>query len=165
MLKLLGSACILSGGVLTVWLQLRERRKTRETLAQLISSLRRMAEEIQACRTPLPRLLERLASGCTGETAAFFRAVSGGIRSGEDARTCWQEGVCRLSLPISARQAVAEVGESLNTGENNICNVIYLATKELEKSAAEWDNRRQETEKRTAALWLSAAALTIILLI
>lgn len=165
MLKLLGSACILGGGVLTVWLQLRERRKMRETLAQMISSLRRMAEEIQACRTPLPRLLERLASGCTGEAAAFFAAVSGGIRRGEPAGRLWQECACRLSLPTPARQAIAEAGKSLNGTEDSVCHVIFLVIKELEKSAAEWDNQRQETEKRTAALWLSAAALTIILLI
>ena len=74
MLKLLGSACVLGGGLLCWLMALSESRRTREDLSDLLAALRRMREEIRMARTPLPLLLEALGSDCRGpETAALFR--------------------------------------------------------------------------------------------
>ena len=46
-----------------------------------------------------------------------------------------------------------------------MCKALNLAGKILEKNLAAARDHRQETEKRSAALWLSSAALLVILLI
>ena len=165
MIRLLGSACILTGGLMTVLLQLRERRRTRTALDDLLSALRRMGEQIRLCRTPLPRLMETLSASCNEDAAAFFSAVGGGLRHGEDAEMLWRQHTARLPLPVAAKQALSEVGNALRGDEENMCKAISLAILVLEKCAAEWDKQQPETEKRTAALWLSGAVLLVILLI
>ncbi len=165
MIKFMGSVCILSGGLMTVLLQLRERRRTRTALADLLSALRRMGEEIRLCRTPLPRLMETLSASCNEDAAAFFTAVGEGLFHGEDAEALWQHHAFRLPLALAAKQALAEVGSALHGDEESMCKALSLVILEFEKCAAEWDKQRPDTEKRTAALWLSGAALLVILLI
>ena len=60
MLKLMGSICVLGGGLLCWLTALAERRRTRMALGDLLAALRRMREEIRMARTPLPLLLEAL---------------------------------------------------------------------------------------------------------
>lgn len=165
MIKLMGSVCILSGGLMTVLLQLRERRRIRRLLADLLSALRRMGEEIRLCRTPLPRLLKSLSAFCGTDVASFFSSVEEGLCHGEDAETLWRQHTARLPLPVAAKQALAEVGSALHGDEENVCKAISLVITELQICAAEWDKQRPEAEKRAAALWLSGAALLVILLI
>ena len=84
MLKVLGSACILGGGMLVRYLHALERRREMDTLSDLLSSLRKMAEEIRMARTPLPALLNHLAAGCGAEVGAFFRTAALSARQGRD---------------------------------------------------------------------------------
>ena len=58
-----------------------------------------------------------------------------------------------------------ELGQALRGDEEKVCKAILLAVKQLEKQVTEWDERRPEAEKRTTALWFSASALLVILLI
>lgn len=53
----------------------------------------------------------------------------------------------------------------LQGDEESVCKALTLAGKILEKNLAAARDHRQETEKRSAALWLSSAALLVILLI
>ena len=76
MLKLLGSLCVLSGGGL-VWRScLAERRRQRETLCDLLTALRRMAEEIRMARTPMPAPLACLGRSRRGPERDFFRRAA-----------------------------------------------------------------------------------------
>ena len=87
MLKLMGSICVLGGGLLCWLTALAERRRTRTALGDLLAALRRMREEIRMARTPLPLLLEALGSDCRGpETAALFRRSADAARQGGDWR-------------------------------------------------------------------------------
>lgn len=165
MLKLLGSACVLGGGVLAVVRKLAERRRQRQTLADLTTALRHMAEEIRLMRTPLPRLLEGSAQGLSEDAAAFFLAVSDGLRQGESAAESWCRAAAVLPLAERDRAAISAVGKCLQGDEESACKGISLAIYELAKSAEEWEKLRPEEAKRTAALYLSAAALLVILLI
>lgn len=165
MLNILGSICILGGGVLAVWQQLRERRRRREVLADLIDALRHMAEEIRLMRTPLPQLLEQAAMGCREDAATFFQEVSAALRQGEPAAVSWQRAAECLPLPSRDRSAVAAVGKCLQGDEESACNGISLVIYELAKSAEQWELQRPEETKRTAALYLSGAALLVILLL
>lgn len=165
MLKLLGSVCILGGSVLAVWQQLRERRRRQEVLADLIAALRQMAEEIRLVRTPLPQLLEQAAKGCGEDAAVFFLEVSTALRQGENAAVSWHRAAGELPLPSRDRSAVAAVGKCLQGDEESACKGISLVIYELAKSAEQWELQRPEETKRTAALYLSGAALLVILLL
>ena len=57
------------------------------------------------------------------------------------------------------------MGDALQGDDENICKAILLTNKSLRKDLELTRDRRQETEKRSAALWLSGAALLVILLI
>lgn len=161
MLKLLGSLCILGGGVLARYFQAAERRREMDTLSDLLWALRRMAEEIRMARTPMPLLLERLSQGC-GETAgAFFQEVSAAARRGESLGDAWRQAAGTLpDAPV-----LAELGDDLCGDEESICKAISLVIYTLAKDSEERTRRRPEEARQSAALWLSGAALLVILLI
>ena len=164
MLKLLGSACVLGGGLLCWLMALSERRRTREDLSDLLAALRRMREEIRMARTPLPLLLEALGSDCRGpETAALFRQSAEAARQGEGLEAAWRDGV-RL-LPLASREREALEGMTLRGDEESVCKGISLAITALAKCVEELERQRPERDRRTAALCFSGAALLVILLI
>lgn len=165
MLKLLGSLCILGGGVLARYAQAAERRREMDTLSDLLWALRRMAEEIRMARTPLPLLLERLSQGCGGEAEVFFRESSAAARRGEALGAAWRRGAERLPLPAASAAALKELGDSLSGDEETVCKGISLAVYALAKDVEERDRRRPEEARQSAALWFSGAALLVILLI
>lgn len=165
MLKILGSACILGGGMLARYFQAAAHRREMDTLSDLLWALRRMAEEIRLARTPLPLLLDRLSQGC-GETAgAFFQEASAAARRGEGLGGIWRQGVEALPLSAASASALAELGDSLSGDEEQICKAVSLVIYALAKEAEERTSRQPEEGKRAAALCLSGAALLVILLI
>ena len=164
MLKLLGSACVLGGGLLCWLMALSESRRTREDLSDLLAALRRMREEIRMARPPLPLLLETLGSDCRGpETAALFQRSVEAARQGEGLEAAWRDGV-RL-LPLAPREREVLEGLTLRGDEESVCKGISLVITALEKGADELERQRPERDRRTAALCFSGAALLVILLI
>ena len=164
MLKLLGSVCILGGGLMFWLIALAEQRRTRMALRDLLTALRRMREEIRMARTPLPLLLEVLGSDCRGpETAALFRCSAEAARHGENLEAAWRSGVGLLPLPPREREALE--GLTLRGDEESVCKGISLVITALEKGADELERQRPERDRRTAALCFSGAALLVILLI
>ena len=165
MLKILGSACILGGGILARHFQATERRREMDTLSDLLWALRRMAEEIRMARTPMPRLLERLSEGCGEEAGAFFQAVSNAAQRGEDVGRAWRQAAAALPLSGDSAAALAELGNELRGDEENVCKTISLVAYSVAQDVEEQSRRRPEEARRSAALWLSGAALLVILLI
>jgi len=165
MLKLLGSLLIASGGVMAWRLQLAERKRRRDTLSDLQTAFRRMGEEVRAARTPLPALLEELASGCGPEAAAFFTVVSGVAMGGEDLPGAWRRAAEALPLDEEERFTVSELGNDLKGDEEKVCKAVSHVTYTLAKGAEKAERERPEKEKRAAALWFSASALLVILLL
>lgn len=164
MLKLLGSACVLGGGLLCWLTALAERRRARTALGDLLTALRRMREEIRMARTPLPLLLEALGSDCRGpETAALFRRSAEAARQGEGLEAVWRDGV-RL-LPLTPREREAIEGLTLRGDEDCVCKGISLVITALARDIEELERQRPERDRRTAALCFSGAALLVILLI
>ena len=86
MLRLLGSLCVASGGVLAWYVQRAERRRERDARSDLLRAFRRMGEEVRMARTPLPALLSALAADCGEPAAAFFQAVSRAAAGGHGHR-------------------------------------------------------------------------------
>ena len=164
MLKLLGSLCVVSGGVLAWYTQRAERRWERDTLSDFQRAFRRMGEEIRMARTPLPALLKALAEDCGEPAAVFFQAASRAAE-GEDLPWVWREHVKALPLCEKDKSAVSALVQDLQGDEENICKAISHVSYTLANSAGEAERKRPEEEKRAAALWFSAAALLVILLI
>ena len=164
MLKLLGSICVLGGGLMCWLMALAEQRRTRTALGDLLAALRRMREEIRMARTPLPLLLEALGADCRGpETAALFQRSAEAARQGEGLEAAWRDGVRLLPLPPRERETME--GLTLRGDEESVCKEISLAITDLARGIEELERQRPERDRRTAALCFSGAALLVILLI
>ena len=165
MMKLLGSLCVFAAGAMAWYVQRQERRNRRKLLGELIAAMGRMETEIRLARTPLPRLLERLAAERHGEAAAFWAAVSRGLKAGEPLTAAWNRAVGALSLPEEERRALLALADSLQGDEESTCKGISLARKSLQNSLKKLEDQRPDEDKRATALCFSAAALVVILLI
>ena len=165
MTKLLGSLLILSGGLLGLWRQLADSRRSRRALSDLLRALGRLGEEIRMTRRPLPQLLEGVAAECGPEAGAFFQAAAGAARRGEGLGGAWRQGAEALPIRQEDRSALAALGAELHGDEEMVRRALEQTVRRLEKSAAAAEQRRLPEEKRVSALWLSAAALLVILLI
>ena len=165
MKKLLGAVCVLLGGAWAWRAQLSAARRRRDTLAGITAGLGQMAEEIRMARTPMPALLACLGRSRRGPERDFFRRTAEALRQGVELPQAWHQAVDMLDLPPQALAVLEELGQALRGDEEKVCKAISLAIKQLEKQLAEWDERRPEAEKQTTALWFSASALLVILLI
>lgn len=165
MLKLLGSACILSGGALAWLIQRLERRRKRDALSDLLRAFRRMGETIRMARTSLPLLLESLAEDCGPDASAFFTAAAKAAQRGESLREAWKKASELLPLAPVDKKAIAELGAELHGDEESVCKALSLVTYQLAQSGEELERSWMDLEKQAAALWFSAAALLVILLI
>ena len=164
MTKLLGSLLVLGASLGGMTLQIRERGRQRRTRLDLLDALRRMGEEIRIARTPLPRLLEQ-AADCGGEAGDFFRGAARSVREGEEAGDTWRRGIASLTLEEEERRVLQEMSRRFGGDEESLCGAIALACAVLQRHAEEEECRRGMEEKRSVALWGSAGALAVILLI
>ena len=164
MTKVLGSFLVLGASLGGMTLQLREQRRQRRVRLDLLDALRRMGEEIRIARTPLPDLLER-AADCGGEAGEFFRAVADSARRGEDVPAVWRVEAACLPLGEEERRALGGLEVRFGGDEESLCSAITLACAVLQRHGEEEERRRGMEEKRSAALWGSAGALAVILLI
>ena len=141
MVKLVGAVCILGAGTWAWRRSAAERRRELDTLADLTALLDRMGEEI------------------------FCTSVAASLARGAPLGQSWRSAAEALPLGPESRTALTALGDSLQGDEESVCKALTLAGKILEKNLAAARDHRQETEKRSAALWLSSAALLVILLI
>ena len=165
MLKLIGSLCVAAGGAMAWYLQWSDRRRRRNTLSDFQTAFRRMGEEIRMARTPLPALLEALAKDCGPDAASFFRTVSRAAASGENLPEVWRLQAESLPLDRGDRAIISDFASDLQGDEENTCKAVSHVIYELAKSAEQAERKRPEEERRAAALWFSASALFVILLI
>ena len=160
MVKLVGAVCILGAGTWAWRRSAAERRRELDTLADLTALLDRMGEEIR-----LRRLLGSLGRDRTGPVRDFCTSVAASLARGAPLGQSWRSAAEALPLGPESRTALTALGDSLQGDEESVCKALTLAGKILEKNLAAARDHRQETEKRSAALWLSSAALLVILLI
>lgn len=165
MIKLVGAACVFLGCG-TIWGGQRT-AKCRELaiLRDLVRMLEQMEDEIQMLRTPMPRLLEKLAQGRTAPVALCLGGIRAALEQEEPLNRSWQSGVRALPIPRETQSALEELGERLDGSEEQLCNGISLVRKELGRVLTEQRCSQRETERRSAALYFSAAALLVIILI
>lgn len=164
-MKTAGAALVM-GAALWGWRRgVRERRRKRDTLTELVRLLDRMGEEIRLRRTSLPRLLRQLAADRGPACRSFCEAAAVAMERGEPLKDGWRSAAQALPIDGEDREAMAALGESLTGDEEQVCKAVCLVRDSLARSLEAERSRRAETEKREAALWLSAGALAVILLI
>lgn len=163
MVKLMGSLLVLSGGGLLWYLRMQAWRKQRNALLDLSAVFRSMAEEIRMTRTPMPRLLLKLAGACGEEVQAFLRAAAVAAGNGERLTDAWKKGAAEL--PLSPREREIVTGLELQGDEESLCRAVSLAAFQIAQCAEELERKRPEEAKRTSAFCFSCAALLVILLI
>ena len=153
---LLGAGAALGG-----WLgQRAERRRRMDTLWALSSGLSRMAEAVRVARTPVPGFLER-----GGGESFFFRRLGPALAAGEGAEAAWRRLGQDVRVPREERVGVAEAASGVSGVEAQVCRALSAAAEGLRRSLEAERAASMEREKRSAALWLSAGALLVILLI
>jgi len=165
MLKLFGAVCILAGGTV-IWVQqVSASRKELAVLRQLLLVLDQMEGEVHLMRTPLPRLLRKLARGRMPCVTGWLTAIASGLEQGESLSGCAAVAMGQLPLDRDGRDALAELVEKLSGSEEQVCRGILLVRNQLAEQLERKRIRQKETEKRTAALCFSATAFLIIILI
>ena len=97
----------------------------------------------------------------------LFRSsgVSSAVRQGEALPEIWKALAEELPLNEADKSAAAALGRDLQGDEETVCKAVSAVAYQLAKSAEETERSRPEEEKRATALWFSAAALLVILLI
>lgn len=163
MIRLLGSICVLGGGFLGIWFQMQERKRRGETFREIVRGLRHMAEEIRMSRMSLPGIFETLSNVCDGEAVGLFRRTSEQMQQGEAPKAVWWREVERLSL--SDEDKVVLENLDFQGDEEKVCKELFLVISELTRNEGERKQHEHQEVKRAAALWMSAAALLVILLI
>ena len=164
-MKLMGALCIACGAVWGRWQQLDTQRRRRETLCGLIAALRQMAEEIRIARTPMPQLLACLGRSRGGEPGRFFHRVVAGLESGHALPESWRLALGGLALPSETLAVLRELAVGLSGDEEAVYRAVTLGADALERQALAWERQRPDAERRGNALWFSASALLVILLI
>ena len=161
-MKWLGALCIAAAAVWGRWQQLSAARRQRETQAGMTAALRQMAEEIRVARTPMPQLLSCLGRSWFGEPGRFFKTAVAGLRDGSPLPEAWAGAVEELDLSARALGVLRELAAGLHGG---VCRALTLAIGRLERLEEAEARQRTEVERRGNALWFSASALLVILLI
>ena len=139
MLKLLGSICVLGGGLMFWLMALAEQRRTRTALGDLLAALRRMREEIRMARTPLPLLLEALGLGCTAFLPQSCNAIANATIS----------FVCGIQLESFQRTAGCAAATTMCVG--NLRLAVHFAMEYL------YARRREDLRKMLVYLLIILA--------
>lgn len=164
-MKLTGSVCILAAGGLAWYLQRGDSRRETALLLELSRVLEQMASEIQCLQTPLPRLLEKMSANRTKTVSQFLRSAAESLESGDAPSQFWRTLVQMLPLNKEYQAPLLELESYLDSSEERLRGGLTYSRNQL---LAMWETRRtqqRQSEQRNGALFLSAAALTVILLL
>lgn len=161
-LRALGAALILCGGILTRHTLLEEGRRIQRTRRALAASFEGMEAEIRSMLTPAPKLLLR---PCADEAETFFRQTRESLSRGEPFAAAWREASASLKLPETEREAVASLGARLDSGEESACAALRLTAAELRNAYAQAERTRVEQERLTTSICVSISLFLTILLL
>jgi len=164
-MKLTGAICIAMAAVWGRWQQLSVQRRRRETLRSLIAALYQMAEEIRVARTPMPQLLECIGRSRGGAAGGQFRRTAALLKRECTLAQAWRGALEGVDVSAEAMTVLRELAAGLQGDEEAVCRAVFRAVGALERLAETEARQRLEAERRGNALWFSASALLVILLL
>lgn len=162
MLRWLGAALILCGGLLTRQSLLETTRRAQRTRFALAAAFEAMEAEIRLLLTPLPTLLRR---SWGAEATAFFDDISKGLHRGAPFAEAWRRAAAELPLPAQEREALASMGSRLIGGEESVCAALTLAAAQLRQTHGQIEAKRMESERLTTSICISISLFLAILLL
>lgn len=165
MLNVIGSLCVLLGGLLCRQTVMSERRRCRMTLDGMLLSLRQISEEIRLSRTPLPDLFAVCTGADQPDIKAFFQTIVFQLRSGTSVAETWKNALPLLPLTQPCLAILDELGQCLHGDEKAVTKALSLAVQRLNRERDILEQNRAQADQRLTALTLSAAALLVILFI
>lgn len=163
-MKLMGAVCIAMAAVWGRWQQLSAQRRRRETLRALIAALYQMAEEIRIARTPMPQLLNCIGRSRGGAAGGQFRRTAALLKRECTLADAWLGALESVDVSAEAMTVLRDLAAGLQGDEEAVCRAISRTVGALERLAETEERQRPDTERRGNALWFSASALLVILL-
>ena len=164
-MKLMGAVCITAAAVWGRWQQLSVQRRRRETLRSLIAALYQMAEEIRVARTPMPQLLDCIGRSRGGAAGGQFRRTAALLKRECTLAQAWCGALEGVDVSAEAMTVLRELATGLQGDEEAVCRAVFRTVGALERLAEREERQRLEAERRGNALWFSASALLVILLL
>ena len=161
-MKLAGTALIfLSAGS---WCLLR-RREGQALLAlarALLEDLAELRYQVRVCRRPLPELLENMEGP---GAARFWRPLLESLREAEGAALsqCWSAAAEGLPDPLG--RIITPLGAALSAGGGQLEEAVEETREELAGFLREETARQASQGRVHAALCLSGACLTVLVLL
>lgn len=161
MLRWLGAALILCGGLLVRRELVEERRQAQRTRLELASAFETMSTEIAMLLTPIPALLRR----DYGEQADRFCATMLHELDNRGALVeAWRKAAAELPLPQEERAALASAGSRLDCGEEGARAALTLAAETERASYEKEEAKNDQNERVITSICVSISLfLTIIL--
>jgi len=164
-MKWMGALCIAGAAVWGRWQQLSSQRRRRETLRGLIAALYQMAEEIRVARTPMPQLMACIGRSRGGAAGGQFRRTAALLKGECTLAEAWLSALEGVDVSGEALAVLRELASGLQGDEEAVCRAILRAVGALERLAETEERQRPDAERRGNALWFSASALLVILLL
>ena len=165
MLRYLGCLMILGGGAAAELLHARAGLRELNVLSALCHTLSCMESEIRLKQTPLPRLLKEQAGRNQADVSGFLYSIAEAAAGDGFLPSLWRQACEALPLGGYERNVLGGLGDKLSGDEESLCQAIALTRERLQAAYEERRRTRAETERRSAALYLSASAFLVILLL
>lgn len=161
MLRWLGAALILCGGLLARSELLERGRLAQRTRLSLASAFEAMSAEISLLLTPLPALLQR---DYGAEADMFCASVLDGLESRGELCKAWKNASQALPLSEREREALALSGTRLECGEEGARSALALAAGALRGAYEAEEARRGENERLVTSVCICVSLFLTILL-
>lgn len=163
MLRLLGGALILVGGIQLRGMILSASRRELQTQYELRDALVQLEKEVKFTLTPMPKLL---MSGDFGpNVSAFFAAVCDDLRLEKTLAESWSAQAQSLPLPRRIKERFTRLGLSLSGDEESVRQALVLMAEELSESTENQERTQRDRERLTTGLCMSASIMLALVLI
>ena len=170
-LRLLGALAVT--GACTLWglLKAAALRRSADTVSALCCVLEQLRWEITALCTPLPELIERLASDAPLLCRDWLESLRQSMAQQPEARfsSLWQEALAQkpdLLPPGEAREALSLLGQSLGRFDASAQGeAISRCLRTLERAGAEAAEKARTGGRLYSGLGLSAGVILVIFLL
>jgi len=162
MLRWLGAALILSGGLLARRTMIEGGRAAQRCRRELAAAFEAMEAEVRLLLTPIPALLR----GSYGAAAdVFFTRAAQAASDGAAPAEAWRRAAEALPLPDEERAAIGGWGGRLDGDAESVCAALSLAAKTMRSRYDENESRRPDRERLTSSICICISLFICVLML
>lgn len=165
MLKILGALLLVAAGTAVGYERSLSAKKRAAVLADLVTVLGIMRDEIEILSSPLPALFSRLAAAGPKSLQSFFEGLCGAVLE-DGLQSAWDKQAAALDIGQEAKNILCSMGTSLGRygAEQQGCE-IELVRKRLLQLLEEARCERSRCAKLYPGLGASLGAMLAIILL